>query len=635
MSKRTNHAIKRGEQGEDALAFFLRSVSEGFYGDEDPEEYDTPTADMLAESDLSPLAWAQRYRSLDDRPFTLDITHVRGRSQSFTPLIEIYNDDHPFLVIQKPAQRGLSELAINRACHALDIGDRYWATGKRGLNVGYIFPTAEALRDFSKERFAGLLNENEYLAALFSGSDGTKGYDGITFKQARNSYLYLRGAYAGTGTSGPDSKRPRSGLKSFPADFLILDEFDDMDAAAVALAEKRLLGSTVNRRLYLSTPTFPNRGINALYLRSDMRVWLTPCIHCGQENELDFFRDVYADGQINATWQHFDEEKLKRAVYTVHCPSCYKTIPDDIRFTKGRWEAQRPEVNGIRGYLIPALCFAQCNLANMAVNATSPDPRQVEEFWRQDYGRPFESGGARITADMLKACGAELERGILPAGPFYNTTMGIDIGKRCHYRISSTGPGGVRYIRAMGTVKSTADKTMWQYLSDLIKDFKIRRVVVDALPELDACERWAKKHPGVVYRAFYPNERSAVDLYNITATKEEKEKAKQQGREPKKTIVQINRTAAMDKILGIVKGATQERWPRTCYDNQEVIDNMSAPLRLTIEDSKTGNSYIEWQHSRPDHFFHACVYDRIAYESLPRSLAGGWTAGEATKGWGG
>jgi hypothetical protein len=618
-------------KGEDSLAFFLKSVSRGFYGYEEmPQELSVPLADPT----LNLLDWASRYRSIDDRPFTLDPVTQRGRQFSYAPLRQIYLDNHPFQVIQKPSQRGLSELAINKACHALDIGDRYYKTGKRGLNVAYIFPTQDALDQFSKERFAGLIQENEYLAELFRGQGGLAGYDNIRFKQARDSYLYLRGAYAATGA---DKKRP--GLKSFSADILLLDELDEMDRGAIALAEKRLSGSPLAFKLYFSTPTNSNEGINKYYLMSDMQRWLTPCNACAKYSQLDFFRDVFANGLDFAAWSKLDRETLSAAVYTVHCINCSQPIPDETRFTMGHWEAERPEIKSIRGYLVPALCFAQCNLAAIAVSLTSEDSQQVTEAYRQDLGIPYELAGSRLTEANIKALTAELENGLLPPGPWHSTTMGIDVGRRLHYCISSIGPNGRRYVRAMGTVKTVTEgekpKTMWEFATDLLKQFKVRRCVVDAGGEPEACERWAKKHEGIVFRAFYPDARKVMagELWRVTSTQEETKKAKDEGRPAKENIVQIARSMAMDGVYNqITTGA--EIWAASCTSDREVLANMTAPVRNEVTDAE-GETRIVWQHKGPDHFYHACVYNYIARLSLPKGLPGAWSAGTTTKGWGG
>ena len=251
------------------------------------------------ERDANPpslLEWAQAHRRIDDHPFSL------GR---FKPLEAIYADDHPNKVVIKPAQKGVSEWAITLACWALDVGAGFWKTEKAGLNVGYLFPTQGALYDFGKERFSGLRIETDYLASLFTD------YDDVGFKQARQSYLYLRGAWS------------TKALKSFPADLLILDEFDDMDPAAVALARKRLNASPLKRQAAISTPTLPGRGIHAAYVASDQCVWEVHCRACDVWSELDFFRDVRvrpetsdgrpADLEGWDAWRYWDGERLRKA----------------------------------------------------------------------------------------------------------------------------------------------------------------------------------------------------------------------------------------------------------------------------------------------------------------------------------
>jgi hypothetical protein len=92
----------------------------------------------------NPLEWATLHRKLESRPFSLD----RHR-----PLKAIYADPHQHIAIIKPAQRGVSEYAINVTGFALDRGASVWTDDdKDGLNVAYIFPKKEALGDFSKER---------------------------------------------------------------------------------------------------------------------------------------------------------------------------------------------------------------------------------------------------------------------------------------------------------------------------------------------------------------------------------------------------------------------------------------------------------------------------------------------------
>jgi hypothetical protein len=518
----------------------------------------------------SPLTWAQRYRQIDGQPFSL---------ARFAPLQALYADPHPHIVVIKPAQRGVSEWAINYAGFALDAGAAAWAPEKDGLNVAYLFPTAAALGDFSKERFSGLRHETPYLANLFG--EGT--FDAVTFKQVRSSYLYLRGGWS------------ESALLSFAADVLVLDEYDRMDPKAVALARRRLNASVVRRELDISTPTLPGTGIHGLYLESDQRVYEQRCPHCSTWQVYDFFRDVRADGVPHDEWQLWSAARIRAATVAVHCPACTRRLTTAARCAPGRWVAQAPEIASLRGYWMPPLAWPFVDLTAFAIAATSANTSEVTEFYRSDLGLPYEAGGARITEAMLLQLAVGLPGGLLPAGPWRDVTMGVDVGARWHYRISATGPDGDLYVLAMGTAHR------WEDLDVLLAQYAVRQCVVDALPEQHGAEAWAAKHPGRILRAFYPQASAlAGQLYRV---------------DEKTGRVQINRTMAMDGVQATVATAA-EHWPAAIVNDPEVLRHLQAPVRVVRLDAH-GQEQPTWVHTQPDHYFHAAVYDQIARAVLP------------------
>lgn len=533
-------------------------------------------------------------RRIDDQEFSLE---------RFPCLAEIYEDDHPHVVIIKPAQRGVSEMAVTKTLHALDVGARYWNLPKNGLNVGYLFPTQAALSDFSKERIGDLKNESEYLGKLFESS-----YDAVTFKQIGASYLYLRGAWS------------KSALKSFPADFLVLDEYDEMDQRAIALARRRMNASLLGRELDISTPTLPARGIHSEYLRSDQRVWETQCSRCGEFQELDFFRDVRAAGHPWDDWKHWPAQRVQDAEIAIHCPACREQID---RCGPGRWRAKHPENTIVRGYWVPWWPFSFVSLTTLALRAISTDPGEVEEFYRSDLGLPYEAAGSRITDAMMQALN-DLDGGRLPADVLWSrTTMGIDVGAVFNYRISSTGPDGIRYVRAIGTARS------WDDLSNLMSRYKVRQCIVDGMPEIHGSKAFAMKHRGKVFRAFYPKTTDGKLFRQPEAPAQKKMLRKKRTDEADDSdTIQINRTMAMDLVFSLIAEG-QERWPAAAL-TQEVIDQMCAPVRVVTKDSR-GQEVAMWEHTLPDHYFHATVYDIVAQRILPKAV-GGLGQG-AAKGW--
>lgn len=541
---------------------------------------------------VSVLEWAERYRNIEGRPFTLE---------NFEPLRAIYSDNHRHIVIIKPAQRGISEWAINLASYALDRGADVWTRGlKEGLNIGYIFPTKDALRDFSKERFTGLQRESEYLESIFSGETG---FNALTFKQVRNSYLYLRGGWSD------------SALMSFPCDLMILDEYDEIAPSARVLARKRMNASLVRREVDVSTPTIPGRGIDAMYKQSDQRIYEQPCPHCGVWNEYDFFRDIRVNGLDFDQWKRFSAVEIRRSPIAMICPSCRRELSDSDRCAPGRWRALAPDITSVRGYKIPPLAFPFVSLEEFAVSAVGTDPDEIKQFYRADLGIPYDLAGTRVTSAMLGQLSHELPGGLLP--PFERwrkTTMGVDIGSRLHYRISATGPDNQRYVRAMGAVHE------WSELSILMHQYKVRNCVIDALPEGHKAKEWAAEFPGRVLRAFYPTE---------AAMPGKLWRAREKDEQIIDGEIQINRTMAMDQVRATI-AEVEEHWPAAIHNDPEVVAHMTQPVRVIVDD-KRGQPHATWEHVGPDHYYHACVYDLIAEESLPDSASIGVVQGSVKR----
>jgi hypothetical protein len=534
---------------------------------------------------MGPLEWAQRYRQIDGKPFSL---------ARFTPLKALYADEHPHIVVIKPAQRGVSEYAINYTGFALDRGADVWTKGeKEGLNVAYIFPKKESLGDFSKERLSGLMHESSYLERLFGDDE----FNAVTFKQVGGSYLYLRGGWS------------TSALKSFPADVLILDEFDEMAPSAIALARRRLNASLVRRELDISTPSHPGTGIHGMYLQSDRHVYEQ--LHgCDSWVRYDFLRDCRVDGQAYDTWQQWPPEHIRRLRVTLACPACGGDVSEGERIAEGRWVAEEPEVEGLRGYWIPPLAWPGAELLKrLATAAVNPDPSEREQFFQQDLGLPYSVGGSKLTPELIMQLASGLETGHLPNVSWRDTTMGVDVGSRWHYKVSSTGPDGRRYVRAAGAAHS------WEDLDALMSHFRVRHCVVDALPELDGSKRFSARWPGRVLRAFYPGPAALKgQLFHLDGF-DPTRPSKRKRRPGASDVVQVNRTMAMDRIYAMVVRC-EELWPLEILSDPELLAHLQSPTRTLTLDAH-GQETAGWTQVGPDHLYHACVYDLVARETLP------------------
>ena len=147
--------------------------------------------------------------NLDGHPFTYDRHEY---------LIEPYRDDHPHIVEMKAAQLGLSTKSMLKAIY----GARYRGFG----GVLYLFPSRSDVLDFSRGRVNPLIEDNPDTIGSW-----VKDTDSAGMKKVWNCFLYFRGM------------RSAVGLKSIPADFLILDELDEGNQKAVDMAIERMAHS--------------------------------------------------------------------------------------------------------------------------------------------------------------------------------------------------------------------------------------------------------------------------------------------------------------------------------------------------------------------------------------------------------
>ncbi len=353
------------------------------------------------------------------------------------PLRAIYDDNHPFLVIQKSAQIGISEYLINAALWVADTHQ-----GGRG-NALYVMPTQGAMEDFSQARVHKAIEESPYLRErAHPRSAQWRGAESRRLRRVGGGHLYFRGA---------DRRRQ---LITIDADLVILDELDEMRAETVETARKRLASSSFGWTRAASTPGLPEAGINAQFLASDQRHYFLPCSQCGTQQRL--------------TW----DENLDRDQARVVCRACHHPLDLTV---DGEWVAAFPD-RDIRGYHLSRLYFPQTDLRELIAASERREPCAVQEFVNSDLGEPWVLAGDQLNIRDLDACRAEYD--LPPAGTL--TAMGVDVGADLHVIIREqdvSRENGWRLVFA-GTVPT------FEALDDLILRFDVRTCVIDAQPEL-------------------------------------------------------------------------------------------------------------------------------------------------------
>jgi len=464
------------------------------------------------------------YRKINGKPFIID---------RYPFLQQIYEDQSQKIVVMKGAQVGVSEYAINKALFFLDnMGD-----------VLYVLPTEHDAWDFSAGRVNPVVEESEYLEEFFTNVQN------VGHKRARDRNFYLRGSNS------------RSKLKSVPIDFLVLDEFDEMVQKNIPLARDRMDASPYKWEIMISTPTIPETGIHAEYLKSDQHEWKVVCEECGAFQELAWPDSVKDDQFI--------------------CVECGGPIDR----WHGHWEAQNPD-SELRGYHISQLMSPTITAKELqdTWNDAQGNADKLEDFYNSKLGLPYVAEGDRLTPDIVLA----RRREYASFAKFRNrAVMGVDVGADLHY-IIAVPDGTRRKILRIGTVKQ------FEELDFLMTRFAVKSCVIDANPETREARKFADRNPGKVFLAYYSNPREGVKI---------KEKEKE---------IHLSRTEAIDECFA--------RYFNDSIDipqdaPQAFAKQMSSLVRVYEENAK-GQQVAVYRRVGPDHFAHADTYCEAAFSKM-------------------
>jgi len=491
-------------------------------------------------------------------------------------LVDIYNETAQRVVLYKAGQMGVSEYLVSYALHAAD---------QRQATPLYVFPTESDVSDFSSARIGPAIEASPYLSSIIiegAAIGGKRGADRVTLKRVGDRFLYLRG-----GKVDPDGTATQ--LKSIAADVLILDEVDEMDPRAPAIAEKRLGHSDIAEVREASTPTYSGRGIHAGWLKSDQREWHVRCAHCGEWQSLSINQVVVEWDQLGrpVRWHGQAESRA-----WVACRKCGREVD---RVSAGQWIAARPGVD-IAGYHLTKLFSPATSLLDVVKALDTVDETRRKEAFNQDLGEPYTPRGGKLTETMLDDCRREYAHGPRKGLACW---MGVDVGKMLHVVIRSFDPeAGERPQIWAGGIES------WKELGHTVQRFNPTVIVIDALPETTkAREFQAGFASGRVWLAYYTQQK--VGTKHI----EPQQWSWDDG------VVNLDRTRTLDEMFAdVVAGVAT--LPAHARDIRDYYDHLQAPVRV-LEAGAGGIQVPRYVESGPDHFAHAENYARVAV-SAPR-----------------
>ena len=463
----------------------------------------------------------------------------------------------------KGAQIGATETLVLKTLH----GHIY---GKYPQGSMYLFPTTRDVGDFSKSRFDPLIQRNPFIG-MHVKPVGQKGTDAQNIKKIGRGFLYLRGAKSTKNIQG--NKKSSSQLKSAPVDRVVFDELDEMEESMIELAKHRVMHSKVKELMYLGTPTIPDYGIDAMYGKSDQRVWMLECPACGKETCLDL--------EFPNSLKHRVDGTVYRSC--IHCSG-------ELHPSKGRWVAQYPSKSkDLVGWWLSQLNSVFVDPTYILEKYENPPGGDLAEVMNSHLGRAWLPAENRLTEqEVLSCCGNDAEL-MKHAGP---TCMGVDVGNMLHVVIAERKTRNSLKIVKLGRYESFND------LHDLARDFNVKSAVIDLYPEQRKVRDWQRSETFSIFGCQYMEERAQMISWD------EKEK-----------IVKVNRTEICDATHELVAESGRLELPRRNTEVNEFSFEMCNIAKILAEDTDTGSRIFRYKKlgsSRPDHYRHALNYCLLA-----------------------
>lgn len=467
-------------------------------------------------------------------------------------LLDILNDLHPWQVVVKCTQVGLSTIEIFKTI--------FMAMVKK-YGVIYTLPTYRLLTEFDKTKISLLLAQNPLIRPSRDNTLGVKSYDD-------GGYILFRG------TMGDAQDISHS------ADLIVPDEADRSDLGVLEGLESRLQASEFQGQWWFTNPTRPNIGTDVKWQWSDKREWHVTCPHC----ELL---------QVLTYWDNVDKE---RKVFC--CRVCRGEFDKEVR-RKGRWIATNPGQKW-HGYHISQLMAPWIT----AEHIIDSEGKGKEYFYNYVLGLPVIGEGVSVDRSLIMAAVVPKET---PHPVGKQKFMGVDVGGSLHVKINDEH-GGRKLICLTG-------KDKWDQLDKLMLRESINLCVIDNGPA-DGQVAFQRKHPYKVLRCIYDynNKRKEdweVDrdegVIHVHRTRAIDAVLEAYGQHAYPIFLDEK-----DPLLdgtgkqGVIENCLTGHWSTLYLSGVEGEDTN------IVKKDKMGNVIRTWENAGPDHFAHADIYSFVA-----------------------
>ena len=521
-------------------------------------------------------------------------TALRGKLYSFDNheyQIAIANDKHRIVAAEKCAQIGFTEILLRWIICFL--------VQHQGSQAIFTQPTAADMGNFAKSRVDAVFDECPVIRRL-----GTGGIDSAQLKKIGTSFLNLRGTF---GT--------RAAI-SVPSDANVYDEVNFSNPRVLNQYKSRLQHSEYKLERCISTPTVPNYGVSDLVNRSDQKMLLLRCSHCGHWQVLVWPDSFWLSKSLRLGVQGavdpdaFEKYVDKEYEYTPYfaCEKCER--PVDRAWEYREWVAKHPErardlEQGISGYCISQLdvTFVSATEIIKSSDKRLDGYKRIEDFHNFVLGKPYAGGDSMKITDATKI----LATHIMQLEKVNGTFVGVDLGNICHLVVVKDFwlPGRMLPTPIVVATKKIRKEDLEDTLGSILDMYGSIYSVSDAQPYTTTVEKIALGRKGRMSICFFGGKKPytlAADGVQITA----------------------NRTQTLDAVTEDM--STAKVMVASSIENyDEYWKHCKNLVKVKAEDDD-GTEYYEYVKVGDDHFGYATGYAllarRVFYEVQPQGSTG-------------
>lgn len=514
--------------------------------------------------------WIEKYTYLDGKRFSF-------KDHEFQK--DILADTAPTSIIVKCAQIGLSELAYRYAIAACCTQD--------DMSIIYTFPSSSDAEKNNRTRIDPMIEGSPEVKRLVNPN-----LSNSEVKQfGRNSFLFFKGTFSATQAL------------STPANAVIHDEWDKSDTTQGSVYVSRLQHRPHKIRKIFSTPTIEKFGVSKEAETAKRLKHLATCNHCNHTFLPDYFEHIKVPG-----WDKPLEEITKRNIHTIRwreavllCPKCGKD--PQLHHSRMQFVCENSMENHAANAWYVSPFSAHEILVPSYLVETSTKFEKFSEFKNQTLGLTAEEKNESIQeADMVLA-----EMPGLDSAEFH--VMGSDMGITCHICIGRIATDGTFVIAHREQVHYTHFEKRTLELS---AQYRVVLHVMDTQPYVDLVTRITKARPNN-WGAIFVTSKSPVQ-FTLEQASADAVEGKMDLR-----LVKVNRTAALDALLGVIK---RGEWKINSSDQNEVYRAQMQDMKRVQRFTRDGElSYVWEKTTGMDHYHLATLYLYIATQM--RGTVGG------------